>query len=203
MTARNPIPLAEISLLILAGGKGSRMDGQDKGLIDIAGKPAIEHILDRLATHPGPVLISANRNLARYSTYGHPVIEDPSCDFPGPLAGILTGLTATRSSHMLTLPVDAPLVSEQYPVRMAAGLTEKGGKACVASLNQRIEPVFCLLDKTLGPALQAYLDSGQRAVSGWLNEIGAIAVDFSDTPQQFINLNVEQDQEKLREFLPS
>jgi molybdopterin-guanine dinucleotide biosynthesis protein A len=131
------------------------------------------------------------------------VIEDASGDFPGPLAGILAGLTASRSRYLLTLPVDAPLVSEDYPARMASALAESGHKACVASLNQRIEPVFCLLETTLAQALQTYLDRGQRTVNGWLDEIGAIPVDFSDTPQQFINLNVEQDQEKLREYLPS
>ena len=203
MTARNPIPLKEISLLILAGGKGSRMGGLDKGLMDIAGKPAIEHLLERFYTHPGPLMISANRNLERYAGYGYPVLEDTSNGFPGPLAGILSGLQAAPGRYLLTMPVDAPLVQHDYPVRMAAAFTDCDCRACVASLNQRIEPVFCLLDTLLAPALQDYLARGLRPVNGWLAEIGAVPVDFSDAPQQFLNLNIEQDKEKLRAHLAS
>lgn len=203
MTARNPVPYKDVSLLILAGGQGSRLNGQDKGLVDVAGKPAIEHLLNRFSAYPGPVLISANRNLERYADYGHPVIKDASGDFRGPLAGMLAGLMAAPGSHILTLPVDAPLVSERYPERMISALAGSDHEACVASLNQRIEPVFCLLNKTLIPGLQDYLERGRRAVNGWLDEIDALPVDFSDLPQQFINLNVEQDQEQLKKFLPS
>jgi len=203
MTARNPIPLTEISLLILAGGKGSRMDGQDKGMMDVAGKPAIEHILDRFSACPCSILISANRNLAHYAGYGHPVVRDTHNDFRGPLAGMLAGLMAAPGKYVLTLPVDAPLVSAHYPARMASALAESGHKACVASLNQRIEPVFCLLDRTLAPSLKDYLEQGHRAANSWLDAIDALPVDFSDIPQQFINLNVEQDQKLLRQYLPS
>ncbi len=201
MTARSTIPLTDISLLILAGGKGSRMHGQDKGLMEVAGKPALEHLLERLSACPCPVLISANRNLERYAAYGHPVIPDTLDNFRGPLAGMLAGLMAATGQYVLTLPVDAPLVSPQYPARMASALAENGGKACVASLDRRIEPVFCLLDRTLAPDLQEYLDRGHRAVNGWLKEIDARPVDFSDSPQQFINLNVEQDQKLLKRYL--
>ncbi len=201
MSAQNPIPLTDISLLILAGGKGSRMGGQDKGLMDVAGKAAIEHLLQRLADHPGPVLISANRNRERYARYGHPVIADSREGFQGPLAGMLAGLRAASGRYVLTLPVDAPLVSRRYPERMAAALADSGRKACVASLDQRPEPVFCLLDTVLAPALEDYLNRGRRVANDWLEEIGAVAVDFSDTREQFINLNVAQDQEQLREYL--
>ncbi len=203
MTARNTIPLTEIALLILAGGKGSRMGGRDKGLMNIAGKPAIEHLLERFAPHPGPIMISANRNLERYTGYGYPVLEDSTNDFPGPLAGILSGLVAAPGQYLLTLPVDAPLIQIDYPARMATALAESGCKAGVASLDQRIEPVFCLLDKTLAPTLQDYLARNQRSVNGWLTQVGAVPVDFSDSPQQFINLNIEQDQEKLQAYLTS
>lgn len=177
------------------------MGGQDKGLMEVSGKPAIEYLLERFAARPGALLISANRNLERYADYGYPVIQDTLDDFRGPLAGMLAGLIAAPGSHVLTLPVDAPLVSEHYPERMASALAGSGRRACVASLRQRIEPVFCLLDKALAPALQDYLDRGQRAVTGWLDEIDALPVDFSDVPQQFINLNVEQDQNQLGKYL--
>ncbi len=203
MTAHTPIPLSDISLLILAGGRGSRMGGRDKGLMDVAGRPAVEHLLERLATHPGPTLISANRNLDRYRRYGFPVIEDTRENFQGPLAGMLAGLRAATTPWLLTLPVDAPLVDPGYPRRMAEAVAAADSRAGVASLNGRPEPVFALLHASLAPTLEAWLDSGRRAANRWLAETGAVEVDFSDTPQQFINLNVAQDQQLLRDYLPS
>jgi len=197
MASQISIPDTEISALILAGGRGSRMGGIDKGLISIAGKPAIEHVLQRLRPQLETILISANRNLDRYARYEHPVIEDTLGEFPGPLAGIAAGLHASATKYLLCLPVDAPLLGEQYVARMKTALEKTGGRACVAEFNGKPEPVFCLLHKSHEQTLLEYLGQGKRSVQVWLEEIGAQAVDFSDWPDQFININLEQDQHKL------
>ena len=197
MTARHSIPDTNISALILAGGRGSRMGGQDKGLITVAGKPAIEHVLERLRPQLNTILISANRNLDRYAAYGYPLVKDHSSDFPGPLAGIAAGFDACHSDWLLCLPVDAPLLDAHYVQRMKTAVQDSGADAALATLNGRPEPVFCLLHRRHQPALLDYLASGKRAVQGWLQEIGAQAVDFSDCPEQFMNLNLEQDQPEL------
>jgi len=197
MATRLSIPDTEISALILAGGRGSRMGGIDKGLISIAGKPTIEHVLQRLRPQLGNILISANRNLDRYARYNYPVIEDKLGEFPGPLAGIAAGLHVCNTKYLLCLPVDAPLLGEQYAARMKTSLEKSGGRACVAEFNGKPEPVFCLLHKHHEHSLLEYLGQGKRSVHAWLQEIGAHSVDFSDCPDQFININLEQDQHKL------
>lgn len=205
MNHRDPelttIDPARVGLLILAGGRGRRMGGIDKGLMPIAGRPAIEHLLRRVQHHPGPVLISANRNLECYARYGHPVLTDGRDDYPGPLAGMLTGLEALDGSHLLTLPVDAPLVAPDYPARMIGALRNTRARAAVARLDGRMEPVFALLARTLAPALRRRLDTGRYRASEWLASVEAVPVDFSDHPEQFINLNREQDLARLRTWM--
>lgn len=173
------------------------MGGTDKGLMPVAGKPAIEYLLQRLRPQLDTILISANRNLDRYARYGYPVIEDTISGFPGPLAGIAAGLHACTTRYLLCLPVDAPLLGDRYVVRMKTCMDKTAGPACVATFNGKPEPVFCLLRKDLEQTLLDYLAGGHRSVQAWLQGIGAHPVDFDDWPGQFININLEQDQREL------
>jgi len=201
MQTQNQISNEEITVLILAGGRGSRVQGRDKGLIPLLGKPAIEHLLARILPQSSRLLISANRNLDRYSRYGYPVVRDTLGGFAGPLAGILAGFGACQTSHMLTLPVDAPLADRHYLARMKRSLEQTGSAACVAEFEGQMEPVFCLAECRAQATLEAYLEAGQRSAQGWLKQLGATRVDFSDVPQQFINLNQAGDQIRLEALL--
>ena len=97
-------PLTDVTALVLAGGLGRRMGGEDKGLVDLAGRPMIEFVLDALRPQVGRVLINANRNLERYAAYGHTVVADRHQGFLGPLAGVLSGLEESGSRYLLTAP---------------------------------------------------------------------------------------------------
>jgi molybdopterin-guanine dinucleotide biosynthesis protein A len=191
----------EITVLILAGGRGSRMGGRDKGLISIRGKPALDHLLARIGLQSRHILISANRNFEHYARYGYPVVRDTVAGFAGPLAGVLAGFSASSSAFLLTLPVDAPLVSPDYLERMTRCLQQSDKPACVAECQGQLEPVFCLAEHGTARALESYLAAGHRSVQGWLERIGATRADFSDVPQQFINLNRAGDQRRLEALL--
>jgi molybdopterin-guanine dinucleotide biosynthesis protein A len=196
MTQNNQITYEDITTLILAGGRGTRMGGQDKGLIPVSGKPAIEHVLGRL--HPqSQIIISANRNLNRYLDYGHRVVEDSISDFPGPLAGILAGLDACDTHFLLTIPVDTPFISNDFPARMKICVERNCVQACVAEYKGQMEPMFSLLHRSLIDSLRAFLDQGQRSARDWLIQIGATPVDCNDMPDQFINLNCTEDLHKI------
>ena len=95
---------AAITGVILAGGRGSRLLWQDKGLVNFKGKPLIEWILQGLQAQVGAILISANRNLAAYQAYTYPVISDDLSDFQGPLAGILSAMQQAKTAYILTVP---------------------------------------------------------------------------------------------------
>ncbi|MDT8387475.1 MAG: molybdenum cofactor guanylyltransferase MobA [Thiogranum sp.] len=197
MISHNPIDDESVTLLILAGGRGSRMGDRDKGLILVSGKPIIELLLDRLQTREGRIIISANRNQEHYARYGHQVIADTMSGFPGPLAGMLAGLDACDTPLLLTVPVDAPLVNRDFQERMMISMQEHRVSACVAECAGQVEPMFCLLNRNLKHSLQEFLNLGGRSAREWLEQTHAHHVDFSDMPDQFINLNFPDDLHKL------
>jgi len=173
--------------LILAGGAGRRMGGADKGWIHYQGRPLVEQVFERLAPQVDQVLISANRNLARYAAFGVPVLADGDSDFRGPLAGIEAGLRSAAPGWVLCVPCDSPALPADLAQRLHAGVA--GGKAAVVALAGRWQPVFCLLHTSLADALSAYLARGDRKVASWLESVDARTVDFSDEASAFANLN--------------
>jgi molybdenum cofactor guanylyltransferase len=167
--------------LILSGGAGRRMDGDDKGWVDFGGRPLIECVLERVRPLATRVMVSANRNLDR----------DPSdLDYPGPLAGIAAGLRALDDGWLLVVPCDAP----HLPVDLARRLADGRGTAhaAVACVDGRVEPLFCLLSARLAASARAALAIGARSVERWLHNEGATHVAFPDA-RAFVNVNSRDD----------
>jgi len=173
--------------LILAGGQASRMGGLDKGLVALAGQPLIARTLQALAAQDQPpeqILISANRHLDTYATYGHPVLPDSLPDYPGPLAGLLAGMQAEPESVLLMLPCDAVCLPPDFATRLLAALP--GQQVVSASDAEQWHPSLLALQAGLLPLLQVYLDSGGRSIRGWLAGLQHATVQFH---QPFPNLN--------------
>lgn len=182
-----------ITALILAGGQASRMGGADKGLIECAGKPLIEHVLARVAPCVDAVLISANRNLDRYRRYGHPVIADASTDFPGPLAGIARGLEQCSTEWLWVVPCDAPQVDARLLERLIQACRERHAPAAVPLENGQMHPTFALLRRDVLATLNACVNDDRRAVHAWLRSLPAAEHDCSDHPEWFVNLNTPEE----------
>lgn len=169
------------------------MGGVDKGLLMLHGRPLIEHVLTAVAPQVGSIMISANRNQARYEAYGHTVLGDELADYQGPLAGVLTGLRQLPTRYLLTLPCDCPTIPLDLAARLTQALADSENRPAVAHDGQRLQSVFMLIPGTLLPNLEAYLRAGHRQVGRWLREQSAIEVDFSDCPEAFHNINQPQD----------
>ena len=144
----------EITGLILAGGRGSRMGGVDKGLQNFKGMPLALHTLMRLQMQVGHVMVNANRNLAAYESFGASVWPDGLADYAGPLAGFLTGLERCESPYLVTAPCDTPLLPLDLVARLAEALERDGADIAMAAAPEadkdghvqlRTQPVFCLL----------------------------------------------------------
>jgi molybdopterin-guanine dinucleotide biosynthesis protein A len=183
--------------LVLAGGRARRMSGIDKGLIEIAGRPMIDYVLERLRPQVGQVLINANRNPEIYNSYGHPVVADALDGFLGPLAGVSSALRRLECPFLLTVPCDTPLLPGNLAVRMLETLVAERADVAVAHDGQRLQPVFLLLRKGLAQSLERYLAGGGRKIDTWLNAQRLATVDFSDHNRSFINVN---DPVQLRDF---
>ncbi len=186
--------------MILAGGRGSRMGGQDKGLLPVHGKPMISLIIERLQSQAGQLIINANRNLSRYREFGFPVISDDLEGFQGPLAGILAGLKAVHTPWMLCVPCDVPRPPRDLALRLAQALKEKPAKMAVVHDGEKLQPAFALIASELGDDLAAYMQTGGRKLRQWCATHHPALADYSHAPRHFRNIN---SQEELDIFLRS
>jgi len=186
-----------VTAIILAGGRGSRMGGSDKGLQLLYGKPLIVHVLSRLVPQVDSILINANREIPAYQGLGYPVLSDEMPDFAGPLAGFLLGLKHAKSEYLLTAPCDCPLLPTDLRAQLLSALTQSGADIAIATSHGSDHPVVCLCKTSLLSNLERYLEQGGRKVSEWQKSLHHIYVDFSDIPDAFININTQQDLAEL------
>ena len=186
----------DITGLVLAGGRGSRMGGVDKGLQSHDGTPLALHALLRLSPQVGQMMINANRNLSAYESMGVPVWPDvlPTgvADYPGPLAGLLAGLERCTTPYLVSVPCDSPGFPPDLVERLAQALEEHDADIAVAATRQdgvvQVQPVFCLLKTSLMESLVAYLHEGQRKIDRWTARHRCIEVPFADA-DAFFNAN--------------
>jgi len=180
-----------LSVLILAGGKGTRMMGVDKGLMRVHGKYIIEYLINMSKKFSSDVFVNANRNISFYETLNCHVIKDVLRDYQGPLAGIYSGLLQIESDYLITLPCDGPLISDEYFSKMLESpMTDK---IKCAYCNDRLQPVYALIPKKLIGSLEKFLNSGERKIDKWYSKCGLEIVDFSDKQEIFINVNSEEE----------
>jgi len=197
----------DITALILAGGRGSRMGGVDKGLQNFMGLPLALHTLTRLQMGGGvrQIMINANRNLAAYESFGVPVWPDVLADDTGPLAGFLTGLERCETPYLLTVPCDTPLLPLDLAQRLAKAFEDEDTEiAMAAALEEdgqlRPQPVFCLMRVELLESLVAFTQSGGRKIDAWTAQHRCAIVPFDgpgDSPQAFANANTLAELQQL------
>ncbi len=191
----------EITGLVLAGGRGSRMGGVDKGLQNFNGMPLALHTMIRLQMQVGTVMINANRNLAAYEAFGAEVWPDVLADYAGPLAGFLTGLERCETPYLLTVPCDSPRFPLDLASRLAQALEREQAEIAMAAAPEkdeqgevkvRTQPVFCLLRIDLLESLVAFTQGGGRKIDAWTAKHKTVVVPFTaagDDPLAFANAN--------------
>jgi molybdopterin-guanine dinucleotide biosynthesis protein A len=203
MSAPAAIAASEITGLVLAGGRGSRMGGVDKGLQSFNGTPLALHAVLRLGPQVGQVLVNANRNLAAYESFGVPVWPDGLADYAGPLAGFLTGLERCETPYLLTVPCDTPLFPLDLASRLAAALASHEADIAMVSAPETAgppgasaalfpQPVFCLLRATLLDSLVRFTQGGGRKIDKWTAQHHTVLVPFDrpgDAADAFFNAN--------------
>jgi molybdenum cofactor guanylyltransferase len=203
---RMSIAREQITGLVLAGGRGSRMGGVDKGLQNYHGMPLALHTLLRLAPQVGTAMINANRNLGAYEAMGVPAWPDALPDYPGPLAGMLTGLERCETPYLVTVPCDTPNFPADLVPRLAAALADNDAEIAMAAAPEsgtmRTQPVFCLLRVELLDSLVQYLQSGQRKIDRWTARHRCTIVEFDD-PLAFFNANTLAELQQLQQTEPA
>lgn len=185
--------------LVLAGGRASRMGGGDKGLLPLAGRPLLAHILERLAPQVARVVLNANGDPRRFAAFGLPVVADTVAGLPGPLAGLLAGLewaaaAAPELRWLASVPGDGPFLPPDLVSRLRAAADAAGGAAIAASRG-RGNPVVGLWPVAGAAALRrALLEEGLRRVEDWARRQGAVTVEWPPgPPDPLFNVNSPED----------
>jgi molybdenum cofactor guanylyltransferase len=195
------LPREDITAVILAGGKATRMQGKDKGLTELLGRPLLDYIIAALHPQVDTILVNANRNLERYREFGYPVIEDILDNYCGPLAGMASAMQAAATPLLLTVPCDSPFVPAHLAETLYRSMAEADAGISVAYDGNRMQPVHALLRCALLPDLLDSLGNGERKVHAWYAQHRPALADFSASPEVFLNLNTPQDQRLLEAML--
>ena len=187
----------DITGVVLAGGRGSRMGGVDKGLQHFNGLPLALHALLRLQPQVGRCMVNANRNLPTYEAFGAPVWPDGLADYAGPLAGFLTALERCETPYLATVPCDSPLFPADLVARLAEALEREDAEIAMVTAREddgqlRAQPVFCLVQTRLLDNLRRFTESGGRKIDAWTGQQRQVLVPFDapgDDPRAFVNAN--------------
>ena len=206
-----PLHVEAITGVILAGGRGSRMGGADKGLQNFNGVPLALHTLLKLSPQVGVIMINANRNLAAYESFGAPVWPDSTGlgEYAGPLAGFMTSLERCETPYMLTVPCDTPLYPHDLVARLADAFSQADADFAVAAAPEadgqlRPQPVFCLMRTSMLESLIRFTQAGGRKIDAWTAQHKTVEVAFNqpgDDPRGFFNANTLAELHQLESHL--
>lgn len=196
---RLKIPKSDITGLVLAGGKGTRMGSVDKGLQPFLGKPLFLHAVERLKPQVASIVISANQNEKQYMQSGLTVLPDMPPVFAGPLAGFAAGLTYCATPYLLVVPCDSPFFPDNLACELGTALFDDKTEVATATTGHppflSLQPVFCLLKREILPNLEAFLATGQHKIAAWYATLKTSLVHFPDEIA-FDNINTLNELER-------
>ena len=178
--------LPHCSILLLAGGRGQRMGGRDKGWVTWQGHALIEHMHQVVRPMTADLIISCNRNQSRYRPLADQLVSDPVAGYPGPLTGIIEGLKAARETFLLVLPCDAPQIDAPLLQLLAA---QAGPRPVMLRHGGHWQPLFSLIPTSLLPLLQQQWQSGQRSPQRALVQLDPVAVELPPSDRRLDNFN--------------
>lgn len=176
------------SILILAGGRGQRMGGRDKGLIDWHGEPLVAHVHRVVRPLSDDLVISCNRNQDAYRAYADQLVGDAEADFPGPLAGVVAGLKVARHAWVVVLACDAPLV-DQTLIESLLRLAVASDSAAMVRQGGFWQPMFNVLPKQALPVLEQAWAAGERSLQKALLRDKVQALECAEGDRRLSNFN--------------
>jgi molybdopterin-guanine dinucleotide biosynthesis protein A len=200
---------SEVTGVLLAGGRSSRMGGREKALLDIGGKPMLLHVLSRLRPQVGRIVVNANGDAARFSGHCLPVIADSIEGYAGPLAGLHAGIEwaqreTPEARFVASVPIDSPFLPLDLVARLKAALLSKGAPCAIAASNGERHPVAGLWRVELAEALAQSLEQNVRALHRFADSQGCAVAEFGPVEiggvsvDPFFNVNAPADLERAR-----
>lgn len=195
MCERRPPTRETTTAIVLCGGQGTRLGGVAKPLVDLAGRPLLGHVLDRLRPQVGGIVLSCAGAKLRQD-FGCPVVVDAQPN-QGPLGGIVSALATVSTQWVLTSPCDTPFLPMNLVDALATACRRTG--AAVVTAGGRRQNLCMLLEERRAASLAAFFAAGGRAAHRWLDANGVPAVKLP--AGDFLNVNTEADLQAARERL--
>jgi len=184
--------LPPCSILLLAGGQGQRMGGRDKGLIVWRGEPLIQPLYRLVRPLTDDLIISCNRNQGQYACFADQLVHDDEGGFPGPYAGILSGLRAARHEFLLVLPCDTPLLDLDLLQGLRRTAADHHGKPVMVRQGEQWEPLLCCIPLMHQECFEQHWRDGQRSPRRTMAELDAVALQCAAGDPRLANLNTPQ-----------
>ena len=194
------IEATNVTGIVLCGGKGSRLGGRDKPLIELGSKTIVEHILDRLALQCDRIILSCTRNVALYETLNHEVVVDLDIE-EGPLGGLNAALQSVTTEWVLTVPGDAPFVPQNLTTLLEKDAQKQG--IAFPTVNNQQHNLTMLMDRRRSNNLQTFYKNGGRAVKKWFLDEKIQSTNLDDYSVHFFNINTESQLAKASQLLAS
>ncbi|WP_085246984.1 molybdenum cofactor guanylyltransferase MobA [Gilliamella mensalis] len=188
-----------ITAIILAGGKSTRMNGDDKGLLLLNQKPLYQHVIDRIKHQTNSIMINCNNNVSQYQTAGYPVFSDVLKGYFGPLSGVYSGLLCSTTDWNLFVSCDTPFLPNNLIARLATHTSTH--KAIYPFDGKYHHPTILLIHKSVIPQLRIYLEQGNRKLMLFLEKISAKSVYFNDQASCFININTPEELKQANQMI--
>ena len=187
----NKLQKHDVSIAILAGGKSSRMKGDDKGLMEFNSTSVLSRIIGIANEYSSDVFVIANNNIDSYRLIHEPVYSDILDDFQGPLSGIYTALNKSKNKKVIVLPCDGPFIKTEYFLKLIS--CDRKERIQVVKTGNRLQPVYALIDSYLEDDLKIFLLSGERKIDKWYTACKFDEILFNENDEMFININSEDD----------
>ncbi len=191
-----------VGAVVLAGGRGSRLGGRDKGLIPLGGRPLVAWVVGRLAPQVQRLVVSANRDREAYAALGWPVQADLLPGQPGPLAGIDAAARQLDCEWVLTAPCDTPFLPTDLVARLLAQAQGDGQQAVYVAEASRGHYTLALYQREALQRLPDFLAAGGRSLQGWLTRLDARPVLFEGEPEALLNINTPEDLARAEHLAP-
>lgn len=180
----------DVTAIVLCGGKGSRIDGQDKPLLKLGDQRMVDHICERLEPQVAEIVISCSRNVAIYEALHHRLAIDRELN-QGPLAGITEAFKLVNTEWAFTTPGDTPYIALDIVARLSIDASRAG--VAVPNVDGIRQNLCLLINAEQRQKLTEFHAEGGNAVKNWLDERNVESTEMSDIAPNFLNVNTHQD----------
>jgi len=184
--------------IILSGGKSTRM-GQEKGLIELNGKPMIQHVIDHIHPICDQILISANDR--RYEDFGYPVYKDVISDI-GPAGGIISCLNHSTNKKNIIISCDLPFASTKF-IRKLLDLSSDF-EVTLPRLGPYLQPLCAVYSNSVYKTFMECVMGGLYSLKSIIKEFQIQAIEQGDVAEfvleeELKNINSLNDLENLQD----